>query len=227
MIELVGRTLRLVFGARPAAPAPEEPVEPASAAPIQPDIEFSAYTEDCRLFGHLRLDGERLTDMLNALDELALVGVMVESLTDDVAFEVAELVISRDELLVVEASGPRGNPNRRVRARPFPIGVQLGPYLTRGYVHVTPGADPLLAVRRKRLMVPLTEATIEYQAGGTRVQRRSSTIIFNRELADWILPTVDEAIEFPDLPISADGGVFGKDFTGQILLEPWTPARAG
>jgi hypothetical protein len=222
MIELVGRTLRLVFG----QPAPAIPAEPMDPRPIElrPEIEFSAYTEDFRLFGHLRLEGERLTDMLNGLDELILIDAMVESLTDGMAYEVDELAVMRDELVAVEASGPRGNPARRVRVRPFPIGVKLGPYLVRGYVHVTPGANPVLAVRRKRLMVPLTEATIEYQRGGTRIQRRSSTILFNRELADWIAPTVDEAIEYPDIPIAVDHSPLAKDFTGQILLEPWSPA---
>jgi hypothetical protein len=224
MIEIIGRTLRLVFGSPPAISP--EPIDPPRVD-LRPEIEFSAYTEDFRLFGHLRLEGERLTDMLNTFDQLVLIDAMVESLSDGTAFEVDELVIARDELVAVEASGPRGNPSRRVRVRPFPIGAKLGPYLVRGYVHVTPGADPVLAVRRKRVMVPLTEATIEYQRGATRIQRRSSTILFNRELADWILPTVDEAIEYPDIPISKDQGPLTKDFTGQILLEPWSPAGSG
>lgn len=201
MIEIIGRTLRLVFG-----PPPGIPPEPNDGLPaeLHPEIEFSAYSEDSRIFGHLRLAGERLTDMLNTVDELVLIDVMVESLTDGLTFEVKELVISCDELLAVEASGPRGNPSRRVRVRPFPIGAKLGPYLVRGYVHVIPGTDPVTAVRHKRPFVPLTEATIEYHSAGSRIQRRSSTIMFNRELADWILPTVDQAIEYPDLPISKD-----------------------
>jgi hypothetical protein len=224
MIEVIGRTLRLVFGPPPAITP--QPID-SSLVELGPEIEFSAYAEDSRIFGHLRLAGERLTDMLNTVDKLLLVDVMVESLTDGHAFEAKELVISRDELLAVEASGPRGNPSRRVRVRPFPIGAKLGPYLVRGYVHVTPGADPVLAVRRKRSIVPLTDAAIEYQSGGIRIQRRSSTILFNRELADWILPTVDEAIEYPDIPISKDQGPLTKDFTGQILLDWWTDPTIG
>lgn len=226
MIELVGRTLRLMFGTRSSEDVPQETTGPVAAAILR-DIEFSAYTEECRLYGRIGLDGERLTDMLNELDEIVLFGVMVQSLTDDRAYEVDEIAVARDDLVVVEATGPRGNPNRRVRVRPHPIGARLGPYLVRGYVHITPGADPLLAVRRKRVMVPLTEATIEYQSGGTQIRRQSSTLIFNRELADWILPTVDEAIEFPDLPISIDRGGLAKDFTGQLLLEPWAARSAG
>ncbi|HLY14436.1 MAG TPA: hypothetical protein VKR24_08800 [Candidatus Limnocylindrales bacterium] len=214
MIEIIGRTLRLAF--RSAGDEPAEPVLPAYTA-IQPEIEFSAYSEDSRISGLLRLDGERLTDMLNAFEQFVLVDAMVEDLAGGGAVEVDELILTRDELVAVEASGPRGNPDRRVRVRPFPIGAKLGHYLVRGYVHVTPGADPVLAVRRKRPIVPLTDATIEYNGAHGRVQRRSSTILFNRELADWILPTVDEAIEYPDMPIAKNQGRLTKDFTGLIL----------
>jgi hypothetical protein len=221
VIEVIGRTLRLVFGPRQS---PSDPDSEGVGPPLPergPEIEFSAYTEENRLFGRLRLDGERLTDMLNVLDELVLVDVMVESLAGEGAVELGSMAIARDELIAIEASGPRGNPGRRLRVRPFPVGAKLGPYLVRGYVHVTPGADPLLAIRRRRPIIPLTEATIEYRHGATRVQRRSSTILFNRELADWIATSADEAIEFPDLPISGDQGPLTKDFTGQILLDSW------
>ena len=216
MIEVIGRTLRLVFGRVALSP---NPIDPFLPVPATPEIAFSAYAEDCRLSGHLRLATERLSDMLNSVDELVLVDVLVESLIDGHTFEAKELLVARDELVAVEASGPRGNPQRRIRVRPFPIGVKLGPYLVRGYVHVSPGANPLVAVRRKRPMVALTEATIEYQSHGSQVQRRSSTILFNRLLVDWIAPTVDEAIEYPDLPISKDQGPLMKDFTGSILLD--------
>ncbi len=216
MIEIIGRTLRLVFAPDPSGPPRVEEVLP----PARPhtDIDFSAYAEDCRLFGHLILDRDRLTDMLNEIGDLVLVDVMVESLASGEIMEVNELEVSRHDLLAVEATGPRGDPDRRTRLRPSRIGVTLGPYLIRGYVHTTPGADPLLAVRRKRPMVPLTEATIEYQAGTARTRRGGSTIIFNRELADWIAPAMDQAIELPDLG-SVPGGLLAKDFTGQILSQ--------
>ncbi len=216
MIEIIGRTLRLVF--RPSNAESREPTVPLYTA-VQPEIEFSAYSEGSRISGQLRLDGERLTDMLNAFEQFVLVDAMVEDLAGGPAVEVDELILSRDELVAVEASGPRGNPDRRVRVRPFPIGAKLGHYLVRGYVHVTPGADPVLAVRRKRPIVPLTDATIEYNLGEDRVQRRSSTILFNRELADWILPTLDEAIDYPDMPIAKEQGRLTKDFTGLILRD--------
>lgn len=222
---MVGRTLRLAFR-HPDAPTVDATGEPEGPGATAPELEFSAYTEDCRLFGRLRFDGDRLTDMLNALDELVLVDVMVESLAGDRTFEASELAVGRDELIAVEASGPRGNPDRRVRVRPFPIGARLGPYQVRGYAHVTPGADPIVAIRRRRPIVPITEATIEYSLAGTLVRRRTSTLLFNRLLADWIVPSVDEAIEYPELPISADKGPLTKDFTGQIHVDPWVDEAA-
>lgn len=77
MIEIIGRTLRLVF--RPANGDSVPPIVPPYLA-IQPEIEFSAYSEGSRISGQLRLDGERLTDMLNAFEEFVLVDAMVEDL---------------------------------------------------------------------------------------------------------------------------------------------------
>jgi hypothetical protein len=214
VIEILGRTVRLVFG---PSTTPSERAGPAPRPQVGPLIAFSAYAAGSRLFGYLRLDGERLTDMLNTFDELVLVDVIVERLADGRILETKEMTIARDELIAIEASGPRGNPGRRVRVRPFPIAVKLGEYFVRGYVHVTPGADPPIALRRKRSIVPLTEATIDYQRTGTLARRRSSTILFNRELVDWIAPIDDEAIEYLNLPASV--GPLAKDFTGQILLD--------
>jgi hypothetical protein len=214
MISTIGRALRLVLH----RPAPGTTVvEQADDARASLDVEFSAYAEECRLFGRIGLDAERLSDMLNAHDELVLVDVLATSLADGLTYEVDEISLSRDELMVVEALGPRGNPNRRTRARPHPLAVKLGPYEVRGYVHVTPGADILNAVRRRRPMVPLTEASISYASGGVLQRHRAGTLIFNRECADWLTLADDESIEFPELPLPVSMGPMVKDFTGQLL----------
>lgn len=214
MITSIGRVLRLVMHrSTQGTPA----LEATPQEPVYPEVEFSAYAEDCRLFGRIRLDAERLSDMLNAHDELVLVDVLVESLSDGVTHEVSEFSVGRDDLMVVEALGPRGNAQRRTRSRAHPLAVKLGPYEVRGYVHVTPGADILNAVRRRRPMVPLTEASITYVSGGVPQRHRAGTLIFNRECADWLALTDDEVVEFQDLPISKEAGPMVKDFTGQIL----------
>ncbi len=214
MITSVGRVLRLVLNRRTQS---TPVVEEAPQEPVYPEVEFAAYAEDCRLFGRIRLEAERLSDMLNAHDELVLVDVLVESLADGTTYEAKEFSVSRDDLLAVEALGPRGNAHRRMRARPHPLAVKLGPYQVRGYVHVTPGADVLNAVRRRKPMVPLTEASITYLSGGVVQRNARRSLIINRECADWLAVVDDESVEFPELPLPIAPGSLVKDFTGQIL----------
>lgn len=225
MIESLGRRLRVVFrrSAGPDVAGRDAPSLPPAAIP-HPEVEFVAYGEDCILSGRVRLDADRLTDMLNAHDEILLVDVLVERLAGGGAVEVKEVLVHRDELLLVHATGPRGNQARRQRTRLHPLGMQLGPYHVRGYLHALPGSDPLLAIRRRKAMVPLTEAWIEYGSGSIRQRRRVGAVVVNRETIDWVVPALDDEVEMPDLPLAAEKGPLVKDFTGSILLEPMDPA---
>lgn len=216
MIESIGHRLRVVFG-RPAART--EPIDegPRSMARSTKQVEFVAYGEDCVLSGMVRMDADRLTDMLNDHDEYLLVDVLVEGLTDERSVEVTEVLVRRDELLLVHAAGPRGNQDRRRRTRSHPVAIQAGPYHLRGYLHVLPGADPVQAIRRRKVMVPLTDAWIEYPSISGGQRRRVGTVVVNREQIDWIVPAVDDEVEMPDLPLSADQGRLVKDFTGALF----------
>jgi hypothetical protein len=199
-------------------PAPQP--SPHAGEPHRPELEFVGYAEDCRVFGFLRLDGDRLTDMLNVQEEIRLVDAVAIGLDDSRAIEVGELTVSRDELLAVRGSGPRGNSGRRARVRPHPITLQTGPYTIHGYVHALPGADPLLHVRRRKAMVPVTEAWIEYPSAAERQRVRVGTLIVNRELVDWIALSDDEEVKLPNLPAEIAPGPLVKDFTGYILTLP-------
>lgn len=214
MIESLGRRLRVVFGRSVAA-------EPALAdsphrGRTPREVEFVAYGEDCVLSGLVRMAADRLTDMLNEHDEYLLVNVLVEGLAGDRALEVTEVLVRRDELFLVHAAGPRGDQNRRHRTRSHPVAVQLGPYHVRGYLHVLPGIDPILAIRRRQPMVPLTEAWIEFPPATGRPRVRLGNVVVNREQVDWIVPAVDEEVELPDLPLSGEPGRLLKDFTGAL-----------
>jgi hypothetical protein len=197
MIASLGGVLRLVLHHS----GPVEPVTADDPADRQrPEVEFSAFAEDCRVSGLVLLDAERLTDMLNEHSELTLVDVVVESLVDGTVSRLPEFTVQRDELLVVEATGPRGNPGRRTRAHRAPVAVKLGPFELRGLVHVTPGASTLEAVRRRRPMVPMTAASIAYEVAGSRVLQVDRTLIFNRECADWIRVIDPELVACPERP---------------------------
>lgn len=218
MIESLGRRLRVVFSGAPS-------VEPAVArgpdrSRATREIEFVAYGEDCILSGVLQMAADRLTDMLNEHDEYLLVNVLVEGLAGDGAVEVTEVIVRRDELFLVHAAGPRGNQERRHRTRSHPVAIQLGPYHVRGYLHVLPGADPIQAIRRRKPMVPLTDAWIEFPPATGRQRLRLGTVMVNRQQVDWIVPAIDEEVELPDLPPSGEKGPLLKDFTGALFESP-------
>lgn len=215
--ESIGRRVRLFLGAaqeeRPSAPPPpDRPPAPP------PEHEFIAYAEDCLLLGHIRLDAARLTDLLNDHEEFELIDVTVVDLAGERAIDVKTTLVTRDELLLVHALGPRGDRARRLRTRQHPVGLQVGPYHVRGYLHALPGSDAVASFRHRKPMVPLTEAWVEYDEGRVRQRRRVSTLIVNRHQVDWIVEALDDEVEMPDIPLQAERGPLLKDFTGQV----WT-----
>lgn len=215
-IQSLGRRVRVVVGRRERTIHAVD----AQAAPLEPtatEHEFIAYAEDCLLVGHIRMGAARLTDLLNDHDEYELVDVEVKEIGVDRALDVTTAVVSRDEILLVHATGPRGSRERRTRTRQHPVAMRLGPYEVRGYLHALPGSDPIASFRHRRPMVPLTDAWVEYQEGKVRQRRRVATLIVNRHQVDWIVEAVDEEIEMPDIPLHAETGTLAKDFTGQLF----------
>lgn len=212
--ERVRRRLRLVFGPPPEGGASTELLTPAAG----PTIEFVAFAADCLVSGRIRLDGERLTDLLNDHTEYELIDVLVTGLADGRAAETTSIVIRREELLLVQATGPRGSGARRQRTRPHALAIQAGPYHVRGHFHALPGADPLGAFRRRRPMVPLTDARLVFGDGEARQERRVSTLIVNREAVDWVGPAVDVEIAAPHLAIPRPRDPLAKDLTGEIRV---------
>ena len=113
---------------------------------------------------------ERLTDMLNDHDEIQLIDVLVEPLDGSAPAEIKEVLVRRDEIVLVHATGPRGDVARRRRTRQHPVSLDLDRYAVHGYLHALPGADPLNAIRRRKAMVPMTDAVIEFEFQGERSQ---------------------------------------------------------
>jgi hypothetical protein len=167
---------------------------------IADDVAFLAYGEDCILSGRTALDAERLTDMLNAHDEYVLASVMVERLDDGEPFEVPEIVVPRDEIYLVHASGTRGDVARRHHTTPQRLALKMGPYKVRGFFHALPGADPVEAMRRRMAMVPLTDARIDYTFHGEDRETLVDAIIINREQIDWVQVIQPGQVEFPEGP---------------------------
>ena len=215
MITTVGRRLRLAMGKTPEQPP--EPDARSTAPALPPEVEFIGYAEDSVVTGHIRLDGARLSDLLNDHDQFELVGVQVESLAGDRTLEVQDIVVGRDELLAVQALGPRGERERRIRTRQHPLAIRLGPYHVRGYLHALPGVDPIASFRHRKPMVPLTDAWVEFELGGVRQRRRAGTFLVNRQQVDWVIEADEAEVDMPGLPVQPAKGALVKDFTGDIV----------
>jgi hypothetical protein len=189
MMDRIPRRLRVAFS-RPLAGEGDEAWDP-----ILDEVAFVAYGEDCILSGRTVLDADRLSDMLNANDEYALVGVTVERLEDGMPLQVEEILVSRSELCLVHASGPRGDATRRRHTLPKHVAMKVGPYEVRGFLHGLPGADPVESIQRRKPMIPLTNARIEYVVAGEHRADDVETVILNRDRIEWV------AVVEPDRPM--------------------------
>jgi hypothetical protein len=190
VIERVGRRLASTIGRSAGEPAATPVVDPDASSSV---IEFLAYGDDCLLIGRLRLYGDRLTDLLNDRDEFEIVDIVAERLSDGHAEQAPALTVTRDDLLLVQAAGPRGDPGRRLRTRAYPIAAQVGPYRIGGQLHAMPGVDPALVIHRRGPMVPLTDAWVERPIGTDRDVHRIGTVVLNRDRMDWVVATWDDS----------------------------------
>jgi hypothetical protein len=197
MIDRIPRRLRFAFS-RPGSPA--EPPSDEAAPDGREEVDFVAYGEDCILFGRTRLEGDRLSDMLNAHDEYALFGVSVERFDGGPPLEVADVVVPRDELWLVHATGPRGPVARRHRTSQQHVAIKMGPFSVRGFYHALPGADPVASIRRRKTMVPLTGVRIGYTIGTEKREVRVDTVIVNRNQIDWMEAIEPDRADFPVAP---------------------------
>lgn len=170
---------------------PEEIYEPDSVSEA-PLVRFVAYARQHRVSGWVRLHSDRLTDLLNAHEELLLTDVELEPLPDGDARSVDRVLIDRTDLVAVHASGPRGDAALRRRTRTHALAIQVGHYLIGGHLHAPPGSDPIDSLRDRPAMVPLTDAWIEYWSGDLRTRHAIGTLIVNRLQADWIRVVTDD-----------------------------------
>ncbi len=184
-------------------------------------LDFDAYAADCRLFGHLEPGDGRLTDLLNATQELRIEDARLESLADGHVVEIPEIVVSFEELCAVVASGPRGDAGRRLRTHASRVTVDLGPYTVEGLVHGTPASDPLGAAVRRAAWLPLTDATVSYRRGGDLVRDEVATLLINRTLASSFRAVEEVSVALPWEARSTPRAATARaiDFTGTLRDE--------
>jgi hypothetical protein len=206
--------LRMLFGVPRAADAAD------SAPDVAPDpmVELTVYADDSVAWGHLALTAARVTDLMNDHTEFEFVDAFVQSLDDSHGLLLRTVVIDRGEILAVAVAGPRGDPTRRTRTRPIPIEARVGRYDVSGNIHVTPGTDPIVSFSRRRMMIPLTEATIEFDSPDGRRLSRYGTILVNRDLTDWIAPASRSDVRPPELVPELEGMGLTKDLTPYLAV---------
>jgi hypothetical protein len=209
----VSRPLRLLFG----VPTPRLDASPdAIETDPVPVVELIVYAGDSMASGRIALVADRVTDLLNDATEFEFADTYLESLDDSHGVLLRTIVVARDEIFAVAVAGPRGDPTRRTRTRPIPIELRLGRYDVSGNIHVVPGTDPIIGFRRRRVMIPLTEATIAFDAPGGRTISRFGTIVVNRDLTEWIAPATRSDIRPPDRVPELAGSGLATDFTLQL-----------
>jgi hypothetical protein len=147
------------------------------------EIDFVGFADDCRVEGKVDLDDARLADMLNRNPTIIVHGVTVVSTLDGHSQQLDELEISRDELDIVVASGPRGDPKRRLATKPAGVTMRLGPYSAEGFMHGPPTSNPVSEIGRRQPMVALTDVMLEYQFCDEPVSEWHRTLLVNRQMA--------------------------------------------
>jgi len=208
MITDLGDRLRVRFASGERGRAqPDTP--DGRYVPRDPLVDFIAYGEDCILSARVTLATDRLTDLLNARDTYDLCDVVVHRLDGAGATEVLAASVPRDEILAVEAIGPRGSTERRLRTRDQPVAMRIGPYQVTGRLHGAVGVDPVSALRRRTPMVPLTDASLEFAIGGETQRRHVGALVVNRDHVEWVA-TADEDDLRLDPPWAVDLGEVGS-----------------
>ena len=147
------------------------------------DIDFVGFADDCRVEGRVDLEDARLADLLNRRKMITVRDCVLVSTLDGHTREFDRLVISLNKLDIVVASGPRGDPRRRLATKPNGAVVKLGPYCAEGFMHAPPTANPVRGFDRRPAMVAITDAVLEYQFCDKPVSQWFLTLLVNRDLA--------------------------------------------
>jgi hypothetical protein len=147
-------------------------------------IDFVGFADDCRVVGKVDLDEDaRLADMLNRRPTIVVHGATLVSVLDGHTQHLDELEIGRDELDIVVASGPRGDPKRRLSTKPSGVTMKLGPYSAVGFMHGPPTSNPVSDSGRRQPMVAMTDVVLEYQFCEESVSEWHRTLLVNRQMA--------------------------------------------
>jgi len=168
-------------------PHPAEVDQPPVGAPSVPVVELTVYADDSVAFGHVALTAHRVTDLMNESTSSSS-WTRSSRASTTVTGWCADGQRSRGTRSSPSRSPVHGAIRRAVR----------GPGRSRsscGSVGTTSAGIPHRAghgpdhrVSTPAVMVPLTEATIEFDSADGRRISRFGTILVNRDRTNWIGP---------------------------------------
>ena len=156
-------------------------------------IPFSAYADDCTVSGELALPTDRLSDFLAATTEFQVASPEFRALDDGRSVSAESCEIERDDLCVIQATGPRGRAERRLWTRQHPVRMRVGPYTVIGYLHSPPTIDPFRTTDR-RAIVALTSAVVGIPEGGGTTWVEAESILINTSKIDHLETASEEDI---------------------------------
>jgi hypothetical protein len=185
---VIDRTIRNDLRIRPLHDgAPNSPPEEST----EERVEFHALMPESKVTGRYYILGDRLSDALNRDDRYALTDVRTLDLVSGIERFVPYKVLMRAETLIIVATGPRGNPRRRFRTTVHPVTLHIGPYKVTATIHMPPGGRPIPGIYHRQIMVPLTDARVEYPLLGRQIEETYDGIVINRHQITSILRTDD------------------------------------
>ncbi len=152
-----------------------------------PPIDFRGYSGDCLVHGRLDIPTEaRLTDFLNSSLVFAVHETKFYALHDGRAVEAGDQELAATELWAVEPTDTGKTPwhadLHQEAIRAVHVEIEMFPYTITGTLHRVRGRVPIAKSRRKRRqMVPLTDAEVRFTYMGHEITRQTPVVVFNRD----------------------------------------------
>jgi hypothetical protein len=179
------------------------------------EIDFRAWADAYTIGGATVFEGDRLSDFLDDVDEVAVERATVRALDDGRKQLLRSALIQRDELCIVAATGPRGRADRRHVTRAYPVRAEVGPYAVVGYFHALPTVDPFGTIARRRV-VALKPVRLSFVVAGERIEETHDTLLLMRAKIDSIEPASDAAVDLRSaLELSQQRDRQAKDVTAE------------
>jgi hypothetical protein len=190
-------------------------------------IEFLGFTTDRRISAMIPLADDRLSDMLNSVTRIVLRDAVVGDLIEGGPTVSGDVTLPVGELFAVVGTGRRGSEMRRRRTAVRRVSIGLGRYTVSGCLHIMPGqddlpqrGDPATILAGRDILVPITDASITYDAADVKTTEEHETILVNRARAAWmeIQPEVvdDDADDGDAGDTTVTRTRYVKDFTGTV-----------